>query len=107
MRNNNGGFLSYCSVCVHLSYHAILALLGSNGLHDVTHKLPWGCQHGGSSVHNGLAALRAPASLLAIDLESASHHTCQKLLFLAVTLGHKIISNLSQRIIGRFMVMKC
>lgn len=55
---------------VYLSYHSILILLGSNGLHDATQKLAWGCQHGGSSVHNGLAALRAPAGLLAVDLES-------------------------------------
>lgn len=64
---------------VHLSYHSILVSLGSDGLHDVRQELAGSCQHGGSSVHNGLAAPRAPVGRLTIDLESVRQNMCQKL----------------------------
>ena len=86
------------SVC--LSYHSILVLFGSNDLHDARYEPGWGCQQGGSSVHNGLAALGAPAGLPTIDLEAAVHHTFQttKLVSHTVTLPHKIIINLGSHL---------
>lgn len=73
--NFNGDRLVWVSIClsVHLSYHSILVPLGSNGLHHWAQNLARGCQHGRPSVHNSLAALRAPTSLTAIDLESVEH----------------------------------